>query len=91
MPTSQKVKEYVRIPNIRFESKAMSQVGKAFADDDDIMIAKMDATLNDVTSDKFDVRFLLVNMTPFALPVGPCRPPPHVSAVVGVLEVEQGA
>jgi protein disulfide-isomerase A1 len=32
------------------------EVGKAFADDDDIMIAKMDATLNDVTSDKFDVK-----------------------------------
>jgi hypothetical protein len=33
------------------------QVGKAFADDDDIIIAKMDATLNDVVSPKFSVRF----------------------------------
>ncbi len=33
------------------------QVGKAFADDDDIIIAKMDATANDVVSPKFDVSF----------------------------------
>jgi protein disulfide-isomerase A1 len=32
------------------------EVGKAFADDDDIIIAKMDATANDVVSPKFDVK-----------------------------------
>ena len=35
------------------------QVGKAFAKDNSVVIAKLDATLNDVTSPKFEVGPLL--------------------------------
>lgn len=33
----------------------MLQVGEAFSDNDSVVIAKMDATANDIPSNKFDV------------------------------------
>ena len=44
---------------------AVMQVGEAFSSNKTVTVAKMDATANDVPSDKFSVR-LLVNFTPFA-------------------------